>query len=458
MRKKWIVSTVLILVLSTLLAACSGSEGGDNNDSNSNNNSNRNESNNQAGENTPTDQKIKISIWHNYSGEDARAVAIRSQIEKFANEHPEVELDQQAIPPDGYRERLKTVAAGNELPDVFFAHAGALMKEFYDNGFIQPIDPVLEKYPEWAGNFTNGAFAPLSFDGEIYATPINASVTSLFFYNKALFEEHHVKVPETWDELLAAIDAFNAVGITPIALGNKAAWLAQSSILGAVADRVTGTEWFLKAANQDGAKFTDPEFIEVLEYMQSLSNANAFQQGFNSIDNTQMEQYFIQGNAAMMIDGSWGITNMASTATEEELAQIEVAVIPAIPGGRGDQNTITGGPGGGFVLNKNVEGKKRDLAFELLYAVGGPDSMKAVAESNSIVNYKVDIDESKVSSLYMKTYRLTQNVTFVPVYDAVLTSAGADAINKGLQELFMGGNPADIAQKLQDAQARALAN
>lgn len=449
MRRTWLFSMIVVLALSTLLAACSSK--GDNNSSSAPGSSSPGQESK-----TPPGEKIKLSIWHNFSGEDGRAVAIRAQIAKFEEEHPEVELDHQPIPPDGYRERLKTVAAGNEMPDIFFAHAGALIKEFYDNGFIQPIDPVLKKYPDWAANFTEDAFGPLSFDGGVYATPINASVTSILFYNKSLFEQHDVKVPETWDELLTSIDAFNAAGVTPIALGNKAAWLAQSSILGAVADRVTGTEWFLKAANQDGAKFTDPEFIEVLEYMQSLSNANAFQQGFNSIDNTQMEQYFIQGNAAMMIDGSWGITNMASTATEEELSQIEVTVIPAIPGGKGKQNTITGGAGGGFAINKNLTGSQLEAAYELLYAVGGPDAMKAVAEANQIVNYKVEIDESKVSSLFLKAYDLTQQVSFVPVYDAVLSSAGADAINNGLQDLFMGGDPVQIAQKLQDAQARAI--
>lgn len=441
MRKRWISGMAAVLALSTVLAACGQQKA---------------ENGTQDNSNKEPQEKVKLSIWHNYSGDDARAKVIRGQIEKFQQEHPEVELDAQAIPPDGYRQRLKAVAAANEMPDVFFSHAGSAIKEYFEGGLIQPITPLLDKYPDWKNNFTDGAFDPLSFNNEVYAVPVNASVTSLFFYNKALFEEHNVKVPTTWDEWMTAIEAFKAKDITPIALGNKAAWLAQSSILSSLADRVTGTEWFLKAANQDGAKFTDPEFVEALNHFKGLADAGAFQQGFNSLDNTQMEQYFVQGKAAMMIDGAWGITNMASSSTEEQLKDIEVTVLPAIPGGKGDPNTLSGGAGGGFTVSKNLSGKQLDAALELIYTISGPEGMKLVAESNQIVNYKVDIDESKVSSLFIKTYDLTQKIKFTPVYDAVLSSAGADAINNGLQELLMGGNPEDVAKKLQEAQAKSL--
>lgn len=453
MKKKLLTSAASVLALSTILAAC-GSQ-----DTTKPANSAAPESPKTSeapkSSEAPTD-KVKLSIWHNYSGDDARAKVIRGQIEKFQQAHPEVELDAQAIPPDGYRQRLKTVAAADEMPDVFFAHAGTTIKEFYEGGFIQPINPILDKYPEWKNNFTEGALDAHTFDNSIYAVPVNASVTSLFFYNKTMFEQNGVKVPTTWDELMTAIKTFKDKGITPISLGNKAAWLAQSSILSSLADRVTGTEWFLKAAKQDGAKFTDPEFVQALTYFKSLSEAGAFQNGFSSLDNTQMEQYFVQGKAAMMIDGAWGITNMASSASKEQLDQIEVTVIPSIPGGKGDPNTLSGGAGGGFAINKKLTGKQLEAAQELIYTISGPEGMKLVAEANQIVNYKVDIDKSKVSSLFIKAYDLTQKVKFTPVYDSVLTSAGTDAINVGLQDLLMKGKPEDVAQKLQDAQAKAL--
>lgn len=437
MRKNLIFGLVFMLVLS-ILAAC----GGDKKAGNSKDKGN---------------EKIKLSIWHNFAGDDLRAKAVRAQIDKFEKNHPEVELDKQAIPVDGFRQRLKTVAAANEMPDVFFSYSGSFTEEFYDGDLIQPITDLWEEKKEWAEKFLPGSKEIFTYDGEIYSAPVAMSATSFLYYNRELFEKYDVKVPTTWDELMTAVKVFNENGITPISLGNKAAWPAQSSVFGVIADHVTGTDWFLKAVNNDGASFTDPEFVEALGYFKQLVDEKAFQDGANSIDNTQAEQYFVQGNAAMMINGSWAITNLAASVSKEELEKIEVTVVPFIEGGKGKPNTMTGGPGAGFAMSSKLEGKQRDLAKELIYEIAGPEGQKAIAESESLVMYDVDIDKSKVSDLYYKAFELVKNVNFAPVYDLYLSSAGGDAINQGLQELMLGGKPEDIAKKLQDAQSKAVA-
>ncbi|GAB6928379.1 extracellular solute-binding protein [Paenibacillus sp. JCM 10914] len=438
MRPKRKIGLVL-LMMTLILAACGGGQ-----------------SSEQGGGNEGKQDKVKLTIWHNFAGDDLRAKSVRSFIDQFAQDHPEVTLDAQAIPPDGYRQRLSTVAAANEMPDVFFVYAGSQSAELHQANLLQPITEVLDKNSEWRDNFLPGAFDPYEFeDGQIYSAPLGMSATSIFFYNKALFEQHNVKVPTTWDEMMTAVNTFNDNGITPIALGNKAPWVAQSTIIGSIADRVTGTDWFMNAAAQDGAKFTDPEFIDALGYFKELVDNKAFQEGANSIDNTQAEQYFIQGNAAMMISGAWTLTNLAASSTEEQMQDIEVGVLPEIPGGKGEGNTITGGAGGGLALSSRTEGKAKELALELIYAVSGPEAQKAIAESNSMVMYNTDIDEAKVTPLYYKAFNLVKETPVTPVYDAYLSAEAAEVINNGLQEIMMGGAVEGVAQKLQDAQARS---
>ncbi|CAM3798871.1 MULTISPECIES: extracellular solute-binding protein [Paenibacillus] len=430
---------LVLLAMSLLLAACGGGK-----------------SSEKAGESTNGSEKVKLTIWHNFAGDDLRAKAVRSYIDKFAQDHPEVTLDAQAIPPDGYRQRLSTVAAANEMPDVFFVYAGSQSSELHQAKLLQPITEVLDAHPEWKEKFLPGAFDPFEFEeGQIYSAPLGMSATSILYYNKALFEKHNVKVPTTWDEMMTAIKTFNDNGITPIALGNKAPWVAQSTILGSLADRVTGTEWFKNAAAQQGAKFTDPEFIEALGYFKQLVDNKAFQEGANSIDNTQAEQYFIQGNAAMMISGAWTLTNLAASSTEEQMKDIEVTTLPAIPGGKGEANTISGGAGGGLALSSRTEGKAKELALELIYTVSGPEAQKSIAESNSMVMFDAEVDQSKVTSLYYKAYNLVKSTGLTPVYDAYLSAEAAEVINNGLQEIMMGGSVEDVAKKLQDAQARS---
>ncbi|WP_068613372.1 extracellular solute-binding protein [Paenibacillus tuaregi] len=402
------------------------------------------------------DGKVKLTIWHNFAGDDLRAKTVRSLIDQFAKDNPNVELDAQAIPVDGYRQRLSTVAAANELPDVFFVYAGSQSSELHKAGLLQPITELVNKNADWKNQFLPGAFEPYSFEpNQIYSAPISMSATSILYYNKSLFDKHKVKVPITWDEMMTAIKVFNENKVTPIALGNKATWVAQSTILGSLADRVTGTEWFKNAVAQKGAKFTDPEFIKALGYFKQLVDNKAFQEGANSIDNTQAEQYFIQGNAAMMISGAWTLTNLAASSSEEQMKNIEVTTLPSIPDGKGEAGTISGGAGGGLALSKRTTGATKEAALKLIYAICGPDAQKAIAESNSMVMFDTQVDKSKVSSLYYKAFELVKKSKITPVYDAYLSADAGEAINNGLQEIMMGGSVDAVAQKLQDAQARS---
>lgn len=401
-------------------------------------------------------EKVTLTVWNNWSGQDAKAVAMRKILDDFKASHPNVDLQVEALPTDGLKTRLRTAAAADEMPDMFVMWPDAMTKEFVNAKLLQPIDEFLNSKPEWKNNFIPNALDGFTVDGKTYSVPMNLAPTSFVFYNQAIFDKYGVKVPKTWDELKAAVDTFNKNNIIPIALGNKANWVAQSTIFSTVGDRVTGTDWFLKAAAQDGAKFTDPEFVQALKTLQDLGKAKAFQDGFNSIDENQMQQLFNQGKAAMFIDGGWAVANMVKTAPPEVLATTHLALLPTINGGKGEAQKTAGVVGTGMGVSKKVSGAKKDVAMELLYALSGPEGQKATLDSSTLVSYKIDLDKSKAHPLFAELYELMKNTKISPVYDSKLSSAAVDAVNNGLQELLNGGSAEAIAKKIQDAQAGAL--
>lgn len=403
-------------------------------------------------------EKVSISIWHNWTGQDAKAVAMRKIIEDFRAQNPDIEVVDEGLPTDGLKTRLRTVAAADEMPDLFVMWPDAMTKEFVKGDLLQPIDDELNANPDWKNGFIPNALDGYTVDVKIYSVPMNLAPSSFIFYNDTLFKKYNVKVPETWEELEAAIQTFNDNGVIPIALGNKANWVAQSTFFSTVADRITGTDWFLKAVEQNGAKFTDPEFIEALKTFQKLGEINAFQEGFNSLDETQMMQLYFQGNAAMVVNGGWALANLVNNAPPEVLDNTHITIVPAIAGGKGDPATTSGVVGTGLGVSKKLDGGKKEAAMKLFYALAGPDGQKATLDSSTLVSYNIELDKSKAHPLFVELYDLVQGIKIVPVYDSKLGSATVEVVNNGLQELLMGGNPETIARKIQDTQAAVAAN
>lgn len=77
--------SLLLLIMAFILAACGDS------------------GNKKAEAVTKKGEKVKLTIWHNFAGDDLRAKTVRGLIDKFIKDNPQVELDAQAILPDGYR-------------------------------------------------------------------------------------------------------------------------------------------------------------------------------------------------------------------------------------------------------------------------------------------------------------------------------------------------------------------
>lgn len=410
------------------------------------------------GENEGQGEKTQLTLWHNFDGDDLRAVTMREIISEYEKDHPQVELKVESIVPDEYRPKITEAAKADGLPDVFVMWSGSMTQDLAEAGLIQPINELLGENPTWRDGFLPGALEAFTEGGNTYSAPMGLTPTSILYYNKSIFLEQKLTVPRTWEELLTVIGKLNDRNITPIVLGNKAGWVAQSSILSSLADRVTGTEWFMKASGGSGAAFTDDVFIDALGYMKELAEAGAFQEGFNDIDNVEMELRFARGEAAMMIDGGWALTNMAANATEEELRQFGATVLPAMPNGRGDERSLSGAAGTGPALGSKAQGASKEAALELIYAMSGPDAQRRTLASNQLVSYKINLDRNKVSPIFAEVYELVNSVPFTPVYDGYLSGKAAATLNEGLRRLLAGeAEPEEVAAKLQEAHEKSRA-
>ena len=71
---------------------------------------------------------------------------------------------------------------------------------YVQKGDIAPLD---DRFAAWADKdqFVQSTLAPLTINGKLYGIPYNTNARALI-YRKDIFEEHNLKVPETWQEFI----------------------------------------------------------------------------------------------------------------------------------------------------------------------------------------------------------------------------------------------------------------
>ena len=401
----------------------------------------------------PAPENVSFSLWHSYVGTDQRAGVMETSMGEFGKEHPEYVIDEQKIPRDQYQTKLKTQAAADALPEAFLCWPNAMTIEFAQAGLLADINGFLDANPDWKNSVVTPAISEFTVDGKTYSVGNGVSLTSLVFYNKDLFAKNSLTYPKTFSEFKQACQTFINNGVIPIAHGDKPQWPAQSSILSCVANRETGSEWLNNVLSGSGAKFTDPEFIKALNDIKDLATMGAFNKDYMSLDNAQMRDYFFRGEAAMMIDGSWALPEIIAKAPADLKANIQVGVLPAFEGGKGDANAVSGVSGTGIVISAKASSAQKSAIENLIMKLTGAGSQDMYVRNGIIPSaLKTNVPDSEVDPVFKQVLTILGSSPLVAVYDSALNSEQAEIINNGLQSLMLGTQtPEAIAQELQNA-------
>jgi len=392
------------------------------------------------------DGSIELSFWNSWSEDSPENDVMLERVEAFQKEHPEITLKMESIPPDQYKTKLKTQAAGKQLPDLIQTWPGAELRPLVEGGVLMPIDDIAG---EWKDTMIpSDILADYAIDGKQYAIPGNKVFTSIIYYDKDMvakagFEEF----PTTYEDFKVLVEKLAKEDVNPIALGNKAKWPLQSVYMSTIGDRVTGSE-FLEQVLAGEKKFTDKEFVDALGIMAELAELNAFNSDANSIDDNQASDYFLQGKSAMFVNGTWALSGLISSAPEGK--NIGVAKFPAVEGGKGEPGNVSGVTGWGIALNSELSDEKKEAAttfFKFLYSEETYQNLMGVG---TLVPADVEVPED-TSDLFKEVVDLT-NEGISPVYDAVLPAELTDIINNGLQAISIGqSTPEQVAKDMQAA-------
>ena len=370
------------------------------------------------------EQKV-ITFMHRFPDEPYNTF-INTKLAEYEQMHPDIKFNIISAQNQEYKEKIKIVAGSEDTPDIFFSWVGDFTERFIREDLILDLTPYLEADPEWKDSFIESQLEQyVNADGMQYGIPFRLDC-KLFFYNKAIFDEHNLTVPTTWDEFINVCETLKAAGITPISFGNQEPWSA-SHYIGTLNQICVPDEVREKDYNPKTGEFTDPGYVEALQYYQQIlqyTNDNP-----NGVKPDMGRTNFIMEQSAMYYAELIEIPYIKADNAEMEFGMFN---FPKIEGAKGNQDILTGVPEGFVVSSKTkypdecVEFLKwflgKEVGTQMCQEIGWFNAAKGTTEGltdQALLDGYNAVMEAKAMSAWL------DNALYSTVCDEYLTSVSA---------------------------------
>ncbi len=434
-QKKKASLLFIFITLILVLFGCSSNGNKDNSSDGGNKGNNAGSKENEV---------VELTLWNTWADEAAEGPSAVKRVEDFNASQDRIKIVLETTPHDQYKTKLKTQAAGKQLPELLQVWPGAELEPLATGGALKSIDSIKDN---WKDLIPDSVMEDYAYDGVQYAIPGTMSFTSLIFYDKDMVEEAGFsEFPTDYEEFKKLISNLKDNGHTPIHLGNKGQWVLQSVYISTIADRLTGSD-YLENLLAGNAKFTDKEFIDSLEIIDELTKMGAFNEDMNTLDDIQSREQFFQGNAAMHIGGSWNVGPIIEGISENQ--NVGIARFPEIAGGKGDPNKVSGVSSVGVALNADLTAEQEEAAHEFLKYFYSEELYTDWVRDGLMVAGDINVPED-VDPIIKEVIAVTSD-GIAPVYDGVLSPALTSIINNGLQPITIGAmTPEQLGEELQN--------
>ncbi|KRC61464.1 ABC transporter substrate-binding protein [Agromyces sp. Root81] len=363
-------------------------------------------------------------------------------IENALTDLPDVTVNKIVSPGGDRTAYAKQLQASDQFPDVL---ASITPRDFLEAGLLEPFDQ------DWLDeNFILPEANDI--DGGTYIPPTNSQVLPLVFYNKALFAEHGVEVPETWAEFVAAIEKFRAADVTPLELAGSEPWAASMPLVGLSSADVLGQdpEWIQKRYAGE-VSFSDPLYVGALEKARDLVEMEAYDPAALSVDYATANRNFLDGKSAMYPMGSW--FTGSSYITPEQAENIGAFPWPTDDG----SIVVPFNVGGTTAVSSQSEHVDEATSFAKAWSLD-PANLTVLIETDGAYpmfkDRSIEDFDVSVSGLYLDTYAyVTDENSKVSSFGWVnnndsLAPGMNDALYALSQALFSDGDVAAQAAQL----------
>ena len=314
-----------------------------------------------AGNGVPADgsatvQADKLTVWVNPADPDA----IMKVYERYTAETG-VKFDIVEMPSDAFESGVQTRWASGERPDVLEYHATSLFWALNPEQNLYDLSgmPFVAREKEILKNAG-------SFKGKVYGAITDTP--SLFgqFYNKKVFSQYGLKVPETYADLAAICQTLKAraPGVTPIFESGGSGWPTQ--IMGGLmymGSAQQSENWAQKVLDRQ-TTFDAPgsPFVEGLKAYKGLQDAGCFNSDVTTAKFESSIAAVSEGKAAIVALPS-GLLDMFTQQLGGDPARTAETIGFAYPSAKGAVSAWAPNVAGTWYVPKTGDAKRESTAL-----------------------------------------------------------------------------------------------
>ena len=390
--------------------------------------------------NASSEDKVTLTYFSTATTEDEKNT-MEDAVAKFEDENPDIEIDEN-YPAGEYESMLRVKMAANDMPDLFDTHGwaqnryGEYVADLSDMDWVEDLDP---------------AFEPIlkDDDGKIYAYPLNQAKDGLS-YNATMLEEYGINPPETFDELMEALETVKEKSggeVTPMWFaGSDKNTLAQYFDQFATPLLVTDEEHNYEDELLDGS-FDWTNYTYLPEKLKEMQDKELLNVDVLTAQQHELNDLIAQGKVAFIVAGG----GQLGPTIEELNPDIEIGVqpMPAIHEG-GEQSWI-GGERHTVALWK--DSKHPEEAKKFIEFLAQPEMAKEVAEGTRLPSGLTNVKTDNYYNDYFEKYA---NVKVEPYFDRIYLPGGMwDVMGTTAQELLSGKmSPEEVSEKMGEEYTR----
>lgn len=291
------------------------------------------------------------------NGTDAVATA-EALIDAFEAENPDISVTLQTRPGGGEGDNIvKTRLSTDEMADVFVYNTGSLFQALNpDNILVEMSDQP------WAGDLDEQFASTLSTDNGMYGNAWGATFGGGILYNKAVYADLGLEVPQSWDDFMANNKVIADAGLDPVIQTYGSTYTSQLFVLSDFGNvRAVDPDW-AEEYTANNRSYAEPPAFSGFQHHEEIAEAGFFNEDFASATDAD--------GAAMLAEGTGAhypmLSNIIALIQQNNPDSVQDIGYFAMPADDAENTTAAIWQATGLYVPQSTDGEEREAALSFV--------------------------------------------------------------------------------------------